>query len=447
MMTRALPLVLCAAALVPWGVSACRRAAGDPSQGDEARAALTPEPGQPTRAMGRRIRSGAPTSLPLGAAAAGERPAPSDPRAPAKVEDPARPAPQDKLSTDPRDKRPELEADSGGKVGFLRLDMPTPPALELSSPGVEPRSTLRYRLGEGDVAVWEARVSQRTELRTEKACTPLDRPGGSSVPPLQTLPLHFAVQLASQVSTALPDRFTLETRFRKVRLTLPPGLADQSELITSLMLDASYQVTMTRTGRVQSFLLGKLSGVGMRSLLERLRTPLGMVQPVLPEPAVGIGASWRQRHQLVVPQAGGKVDALYVTTYRLLALSGEGAAPSAQLGFSTTVRLEGQVMGEAFRGQGSGKGRVALDTRRGLLRSATGEMTICTSVMGRTSTSSTQYSQVLLDAESTLGKGKAAGALAPARPQPERPSTDAVPPSRTAAPDATPGSPSTPAHR
>lgn len=331
----------------------------------------------------------------------------------------ARPGPSELQSAQRRDPKAGPPADDGGKVGFLRLDMPPPPALELSTQGAEPRRELRYLLQEGDLVVWDAEVSQRTELRSEKACGPPDAPAGSLRPPQQTIALSYRLQVASRVSSALPKRFSLETTFRNVRLTLPPGLADQSELMTSLVQSASYVTSLTRTGRVESFHLGKLTGLSMKSMLDRLRSPLGMVQPVLPEPAVGSGATWRQVHRLSLPQPGGKVDAVYVTTYKLTRLGVAGSAATAQLQFSTAVKLDGQVMGEAYQGQGRGQGRVVLDATLGLLRSASGQMSICTSVMGKSSTTHTRYSQTLLDAESKLGKGVAPttpGVTGPARP-------------------------------
>ncbi|MDY0001556.1 MAG: hypothetical protein RBU30_09700 [Polyangia bacterium] len=329
------------------------------------------------------------------------------------------PKADDRLPTDPRDRRPAQPADDGGQIGHLRLEMPQPPRIALASPGDEPRRALRYRLFEGDLLVWDAQVIQRTELRNEKSCPPVTSPTSAWTPPLQTIPLTYRVQVTSRVTSSLPERLTLETRFHKARLELPPGLSDQSSLLTSLLESASYVVTLSRTGRTESFLLGKLTGVTMKSVLDRLRTPLGMVQPLLPEPPVGAGASWSQDHRLALLQPGGRVNSHYQVSYGLTRPSGQENESSVHVKISTKVTLDGQVMGETYQGQGLGQGRLELDPERGFLRSASGEMTVCTSVMGRSSRTHTRYSQTFLASESKLTNGKAGLDSHQVRPAPE----------------------------
>lgn len=395
------------------GAASCKRLgnkpAGRPADSEATlQAGLSPERPPEETPTGGTPTGGTPTGVtPTGETPTGERPAKNSPsRETSAREAPINKTPtkdDDRLLTDPRQDRKERPKDDGGEVGAHRVDMPPPAPLEVASLGAEPRHSLRYLFNAGDTLVWEAEVAQRTELRSEKICPPLNAPQGSLSRPEQTIPLGYKVRVLSQVTSAPRDRFTLRTRFDRVRLTLPPSLTDQRSLMESLVGNTSYTVTVNRRGRVESFVLGKLTGVSAKHLLDRMRSPLGVVQPVLPDPAVGVGATWRYVHRLALPQPGGQVNAVYASMYQLSKLRGEGRDALATIQVSTTINLEGKVMGEEYSGRGLGTSRLELDVATGLVRTIEGEMKICTVVLGRSSTNYTRFGQTYQASESVKG--------------------------------------------
>jgi len=275
--------------------------------------------------------------------------------------------------------------------------------MEIASLGAEPKIHLRYQFRAGDRIAWDAEVSQRTELRTETSCPAPDAPQEFLSPPEQTIPMAYRVRVVSLVTSAPPQRFTLETAFENVRLTLPPALSEKKSEMESLVGNTSYTITMNRKGHTESFVLGKLAGAESKHLLDRLRSPLGMMHPLLPEPAIGMGATWRYVHRLSLQQPGGLVNALYASVYRLERIDGDAGTRVVTIHVHTTVNLEGKVMGENYGGQGRGDTRLELDVSTGLVRSLEGEMKICTLVMGRSSTNVTRFRQTFLPKESVKG--------------------------------------------
>jgi hypothetical protein len=306
--------------------------------------------------------------------------------------------------------------------------------VKLIEPGSEPRQSLRYRLRKNEQLTWQTRIQQRTVLRAEKKCPAPETSEASRRPPRQTLRLGYQLHVVTRVRAAMPDLLVLQTGFSNARLTLPPSLTDQRRLLTSLVENTRYRTRMTRQGHVRLFELGRLASSDLKAELKRLRSPLSALQPVLPGPAVGPGASWRQRRQITMVEPGGKITATYLTRYRLHRLVPAAAPAQAVLQVTGTVRLQGTLMGETFSGRGRSRSRVLLDLRRGLMLSARGKTRVCSAVLGQTSTNHTTFSQKLTDSRLVAPKSPGRNTTAPRKTAPARSGPTRSTPSGTATP-------------
>ena len=287
--------------------------------------------------------------------------------------------------------------DDGGKVykdRRLRLGKPGP--VQVTAQGQAPQVTLRYRLRAGEQLTWQAAIEQRNELRTEKQCPASGAEPERRKPPHRTLRLGYQVNVVTRVRKALPQLVDLQTEFQDVQLTLPPSLSDQRDLLTSLVRNTRYRTRMSRRGQIHLFELERLTGSNLKAELKQLRSPLTAMQPILPTEAVGAGAAWKHQRRVALSEPGGKVTAIYATSYRLEKMIPAGKPAQAVMRVTTSIRLQGTLMGESFEGSGRTRSRIVIDTRRGLMLSARGSTRVCSAVMGQTSTNHTTFSQKLL---------------------------------------------------
>ncbi|MFH2007469.1 MAG: hypothetical protein ABI333_12865 [bacterium] len=310
----------------------------------------------------------------------------------------------------PEKNAPEKNVSKKNAPKVLEPDPPGP--VTVVQAGVAPRLKLRYRLKEGETLVWHSFIRQVTEVRKEKQCPA----PGAKLPPhkaVRTIPMSYRVDIISKVDSADDTTYDLSSRFANVTMSLPPALTSREQLLKTVIGNISYTTRMTHQGRIQRFQLGKLTTAGLRELQKRLRAPLGHLQPVLPDEAVGVGAQWVHLRTLPLLQPGGRIDATYETRYKLTALPTAAGKQVVSLAASTRMTLTGNLMGHPFQGRGTGESRLLLDARRGVLRSARGSSHICSAVLERSSTNRTSFEQTLKDAAAP------APATAPA-PSPKR---------------------------
>jgi hypothetical protein len=243
--------------------------------------------------------------------------------------------------------------DPKGQPNTLRPRQPAP--FVLIKAGAQPRLTLRYRFSHGEKLVW--------------------------------------LDLTTTVTRAADGLYQLDTRLSNVTMTLPPALANQRELLLKVLGNLSYTRRMSSRGRVTRFAFGKLTPRALLNLSKRFEAPLSHLQPMLPTAPVGVGAVWQHRRQHPLQQPGGRIDAIYLTQYKLTAFRTDGGRRVVDLKMATEVKMTGKLMGNDFSGGGTGTASLTLDAVRGVILRSKGNLWICSAVKGRTSTNRTAFSQ------------------------------------------------------
>jgi hypothetical protein len=275
------------------------------------------------------------------------------------------------------------------------LELPPAPLPVLAAPGAEPRVALRYRLAVGETLRFATRVQQTTLLRSDKTCPAPGAPPRPAHTITSTIPVSYGLDLVTRVVRAEARSLALETRFEKVSLTLPPSLAGQQALITASLQGTAFTTELTPEGQVRRFQLTQLTGQPLWDDLQRMKTPLGHLQPVFPAEAVGRGARWREVRVLQLDEASGRITARYETDAEVASL-GTGPKGTAEVRLVTLIQVDGKVVGQPYQGSGRVTGTLTLDLRRGVAVAATAESRVCASVMGRLSENVTRYEQTLV---------------------------------------------------
>lgn len=290
-------------------------------------------------------------------------------------------------------KAPRPAPDPKGQPPTLKPDGPAP--FTLIKAGAAPRLTLRYRFSNDDKLTWRTTMEQLTHVRNEKRCPPDPRAGlrGTTV---RTIPMRYGVDLTTTVTRATDGLYQLDTRMTNVTMTLPSLLANQRQLLSKVLSGLSYTRRMSSRGQVTRFAFGKLTPKALLNLSERFKAPLSHLQPMLPAAPVGVGGLWQHRRQHALQQPGGRIDATYLTKYRLTAIRTQGGLQVVDIEMTTKVRMTGKLMRNPFTGNGSGSAQLTLDAARGVIRMAKGTMWICSAVKNRTSTNRTAFTQTLL---------------------------------------------------
>jgi hypothetical protein len=275
------------------------------------------------------------------------------------------------------------------------LELPAAQPAVLVTPGSDPRVVLRYRLTTGDTLRYATRVRQTTVLRSDKTCPAPDAPHPATRTVTSTLPVQYGLDLVTRVIRAEGPLLALETRFEKVSLSLPPSLGSQQAVITAALEATGFTTEMTPEGQVRRFKLSQLTSRPLWDDLQRLRTPLGHLQPAFPVAAVGQGARWRDTRTLSLRETSGNLTARYDTDAEVVSLR-PGEAGQAEVRLVTRITVDGKVMGQPYQGSGQATGQVTLDLRRGVAVKATAESRACAAVMGRSSENVTAYEQTLV---------------------------------------------------
>ncbi len=308
-------------------------------------------------------------------------------------------------------KVPRPAPDSKDQPQAVKPGEPAP--LVVQKAGATPRLTLRYRFSNNDKLVWRTTMEQLTHVRSEKRC-PADLRTKLRGAKVRTIPVRYGVDLATTVTRAPDGLYQLDTRLANVTMNLPSALTKQRQLLLKVLSGLRYTRRMSSRGQITRFAFGKMTPKSLLNLSTRLKAPLGHLQPMLPAAPVGVGAVWQHRRQHPLLQPGGRIDAIYLTQYRLTAIRMQGGAQVVDIEMTTKVQMKGKVMGNPFTGSGSGSAQLTLDAVRGVVRVSKGDLWICSAVKDRTSTNRTAFSQTLLS-------DTPAAPTSPKRPTPPRP--------------------------
>lgn len=213
-----------------------------------------------------------------------------------------------------------------------RISRKGPAVVTLHSAGAEPRVALRYRFKAGETLAY--RMTSRRRI------TGLPSPD-------EPVTIHLSA-------------FTDRVRKRRARLR---WRVDRVLSGSPRLQGLALWVETSDRGEISTVSRGRPA-----PQKSSLRESVGQLFLAWPEAAVGPGARWTQRRDLILsPATGGGFRAKVEARYRFERIAPCGQGRCAHLSVRTTLLLTHKAGRVRVQGKGTGTGRVVFDLRRGRL--------------------------------------------------------------------------------
>lgn len=203
------------------------------------------------------------------------------------------------------------------------------PGVDVTSEGAEPRTLLRYTPTKGSTERFEVRIFTRNIMR-------MDKQAGPSGPSAEvryecTLAIQdvdakgeIAVSIVVDKGELVPDE------------TLKPTDRDRVSRAAMAVQTSIVNIRMDARGNVISSEVAKAPAAYATAQFDALKAALTQIAPVLPEAAVGEGASWNSRENEVVNLVATTKTSGYTAT--------KGDNGTTKLAIEFTRRADKQIV-------------------------------------------------------------------------------------------------------